>query len=52
MTDVALTVYVAFGTSPQAVTEAALESEQVASVRVRAPDMVEVFQSLTEQTSG
>jgi ABC-2 type transport system ATP-binding protein len=51
-TDVGLTVHVAHGTSPQAVTSVALEYGHAASVRVRAPDIVEVFQSLTEQTSG
>src|SRR5262249_62275776 len=47
--DIGLTVHVVHGVSPQAVTSAALETEGVASVRVRAPDMVEVFQSLGEQ---
>jgi ABC-type multidrug transport system ATPase subunit len=51
-TEVGLTVHVEHGTSPQAVATAALESERVASVRVRAPDMVEVFQSLTEERDG
>jgi ABC-2 type transport system ATP-binding protein len=50
--DVGLTVYLEHGASPQAVTSAALETEQVASVRVRAPDIVEVFQSLTTQRDG
>jgi len=47
--EVALTVHVANGSSTHAVTDTALLDEQVASVRVRAPDMVEVFQSLAEQ---
>ena len=51
-TEVGLTVHVEHGTSPQAVANAALESDGVASVRVRAPDMVEVFQSLTEDRDG
>jgi ABC-2 type transport system ATP-binding protein len=51
-TDVGLTVHVEHGVSPQAVTSAALESDRVASVRVRAPDMVEVFQALTEARDG
>jgi ABC-type multidrug transport system ATPase subunit len=50
--DVGLTVHVAHGVSPQSVASAALESDEVASVRVRAPDMVEVFQALTEQAGG
>jgi ABC-2 type transport system ATP-binding protein len=51
-TDVALTVHVAHGTSPQVVTDAALVDGRAASVRVRAPDMVEVFQALTERLSA
>jgi len=51
-TEVALTVHVANGSSTHAVTDTALLDEQVASVRVRAPDMVEVFQSLAEARDG
>jgi len=52
VSEVALTVYVAHGTSPHTVTDTALSNDFVASVRVRAPDMVEVFQSLTEHANG
>jgi ABC-2 type transport system ATP-binding protein len=47
-TEVGLTVHVAHGLSPDAITSAALASELVQSVRVRPPDMLEVFQALTE----
>jgi ABC-2 type transport system ATP-binding protein len=50
--EVSLTVHVANGTSPESVADAAFRSEQGASVRVRAPDMVEVFQALTAQANG
>jgi ABC-2 type transport system ATP-binding protein len=48
VSEVAITVHVPHGASPDAVTTAALESELVQSVRVRPPDMLEVFQALTE----
>ena len=44
--EVAITVHVPHDESPDAVTTAALESELVQSVRVRQPDMVEVFRAL------
>jgi ABC-2 type transport system ATP-binding protein len=47
VSEVAITVHVPHGESPDAVTTAALDSELVQSVRVRPPDMVEVFQALT-----
>ena len=50
--EVGLTVYMAHGESPDAVTIAALESELVQSVRVRPPDMVEVFESLSRESGG
>jgi ABC-2 type transport system ATP-binding protein len=46
--EVGLTVHVPHGDSPEAVTVAALETGVVQSVRVRPPDLHEVFQSLTE----
>jgi len=52
VTEVGLTVHVAHGDSPDAVTIAALDSGLVQSVRVRPPDMLEVFHSLTEDGSG
>ena len=52
VSEVALTVYVAHGTSPHTVTDTALMNDYVASVRVRAPDMVEVFQSLAGVEDG
>jgi ABC-2 type transport system ATP-binding protein len=48
VTDVGLTVLVDHGHSPDALAALALSSDLVQSVRMRAPDMVEVFQSLTE----
>jgi ABC-2 type transport system ATP-binding protein len=48
VSEVAITVHVPHGESPDAITTAALESELVQSVRVRPPDMVEVFQALTD----
>jgi len=45
VSDVGLTVHLPHGDSPDAVV-AALESDLVQGVRVRAPDMVEVFQAL------
>jgi ABC-2 type transport system ATP-binding protein len=47
-TELGLTVHVSHGTSPDVVTSTALASDLVQSVRVRAPDMLEVFQTLTE----
>jgi len=49
---IGLTVHVARGASAQVVTGAVLECDAVQSVRVRPPDMLEVFQSLTEQSDG
>jgi ABC-2 type transport system ATP-binding protein len=46
--EVGLTVHVPHGESPDAVTVAALDTDVVQSVRVRPPDMLEVFQSLTD----
>jgi ABC-2 type transport system ATP-binding protein len=46
--EVGLTVHVPHGDSPDAVTVAALDTDVVQSVRVRPPDMLEVFQSLTD----
>jgi len=52
VTEVGLTVHVAHGDSPDAVTIEALDSGLVQSVRVRPPDLLEVFQSLTEDSHG
>jgi ABC-2 type transport system ATP-binding protein len=51
-TEVGITVYLAHGHSPDAVTIAALDSALVQGVRVRQPDLLEVFQSLTEDAHG
>lgn len=48
VTDVGLTVLMDHGHSPDALAAVALGIDLVQSVRMRAPDMVEVFQSLTE----
>jgi ABC-2 type transport system ATP-binding protein len=48
VSEVAITVHIPHGESPDAVTTAALDTDLVQSVRVRPPDMVEVFQALTE----
>jgi ABC-2 type transport system ATP-binding protein len=52
VTEVGLTVHMVHGDSPDAVTTAALESGLAQSVRVRPPDMLEVFQSLTDDGHG
>ena len=51
-TEVGITVHLAHGDSPDAVTIAALDSGLVQGVRVRPPDLLEVFQSLTEDARG
>jgi ABC-2 type transport system ATP-binding protein len=51
-TEVGITVHVAHGDSPDAVTIAALDSGLVQGVRVRPPDLLEVFQSLTGDAGG
>jgi ABC-2 type transport system ATP-binding protein len=50
--EVGLTVHVPHGDSPDVVTVAALDTELVQSVRVRPPDMLEVFRSLTTDDDG
>jgi ABC-2 type transport system ATP-binding protein len=47
VTDIGLTVHVASDHSPDALAALAMASDKVQSVRVRAPDMLEVFQALT-----
>jgi ABC-2 type transport system ATP-binding protein len=51
-TDVGITVHVEHGRSPDEFAAAAVASEDAQSVRVRAPDIVEVFQALTEAPHG
>jgi len=48
VSEVAITVHMPHGHSPDAVTRAALDSGLAQSVRVRPPDMIEVFQALTD----
>ena len=52
VTEVGLTVHVPHGESPDAVTAAALDTGLVQSMRVRPPDMLEVFRSLTDDGHG
>ena len=52
VTEVGLTVHLVHGESPDGVTIAALDSGLAQSVRVRPPDMLEVFQSLTDDGRG
>lgn len=52
VTDVGLTVLVEHGQSPEPFTALAIGSGVAQSVRVRAPDMVEVFQSLTTASAS
>ena len=50
--DFTVTVHVEHGAYAQEVADVALASDQVASVRVRAPDLIEVFQSLAGPADG
>jgi hypothetical protein len=52
VTEVGITVHVPHGESPDAVTVAALDTGLVQSMRVRPPDMLEVFRSLTDAGRG
>jgi ABC-2 type transport system ATP-binding protein len=50
--DVTITVHLGRGAGAQEVADVALASDLAASVRVRAPDLIEVFQSLAETSDA
>ena len=52
VTGVGLTVHIEHGHSADEFAALAVASDDVQSVRVRAPDIVEVFQALTEPANG